>query len=75
MRFNFQKVELKFSKSGLCPVCGKNASRTIKLYQTLNPFNKGDDGSVKTVEKIKSELVADGNRWKISPVLHAKCEA
>lgn len=75
MRINFQAVELKFSKSGICPACGKNASRTKKFFQTLNPFNKNDDGSIKTVAQIKVELVAKGADWKIHPVLHARCEA
>lgn len=74
MRVNFQVVEIKFSKSGICPVCGKIASRTKKFFQTLNPFNKNDDGSIKNVAQIKSELVAKGNDWKIHPVLHARCE-
>lgn len=74
MKVNFQVVELKFSKSGICPACGKSASRTKRFFQTLNPFNTNADGSIKTVEQIKSELVAKGTDWKIHPVLHARCE-
>ena len=74
MKVNFQVVELKFSKSGICPACGKSAIRTKKFFQTLNPFNKNDDGSVKTRDQIMVELSAQASKYRSETIYHAKCE-
>lgn len=75
VRHQFSKVSLTFTKTGICAVCGGKASRSKVFWQTLNPFNTTDYGSVKTVEQIKIELRNEGTKWKDEYVLvHAKCE-
>lgn len=74
-RLVFNKVSMTFTKTGTCHVCGGKASRSRVFYQTLNPYNTNEDGSVKTVQQIKDELRIQGNEWKATYVVrHARCE-
>lgn len=60
--YTFEKVELRFGKSGPCRFCGKRLRRSVTLHQTLNPFNKRD-GVVKTRAQICEELEQKGKEW------------
>lgn len=44
-------------------VNGKRRQKTRKFSQTLNPFNKNQDGSLKTREQIITELKAERDAW------------
>jgi hypothetical protein len=70
----FSKVDISVSKNGECAKCGKKCKRSKAFYQTLNPFNKNADGSVKTRSEILSELHAEARKWSLEPVYHSKCE-
>ncbi|ANR76977.1 hypothetical protein BBB57_01105 [Kosakonia sacchari] len=70
----FDEVSTFAEKSGECDVCGKACKRREKFYQTLNPFNKNPDGSVKTHQEIRKEIELNAIEWKLKPVRHAKCE-
>lgn len=69
----FEEVKLYGSKSGKCSVCGKTATRSIKLTQTINPFNK-KDGRQKKRDEIKQELREELAEWRSRPVVHSRCE-
>jgi len=71
----FKEIKLTASKSGKCAFCGKQAKRTQHFWQTVNPFNKNTDGSVKTSDEIKKEISKEAELWKDSPVYHIKCES
>ena len=70
----FEEVKLYASKSGICPVCGKRATRNQKFQQTINPFNKTKDGIVKTSSEIRPELRQAADAWRLLPTYHSKCE-
>lgn len=70
----FDEISTFAEKSGKCDVCGKACKRREKFYQTLNPFNKNADGSVKTYQEIRKEIELKATEWKLKPVRHAKCE-
>jgi len=74
MRVNFQEYGVSGKKSGACPKCGKKATRSIKFWQTQNPFNKNDEGQIKSVQEILDECKEKLFTWKDEPVFHAKCE-
>jgi len=74
MTRTFQEVSLQGSKSGVCSVCGKKATRKQKFFQTLNPYNKTADGEVKSASMIREELYEKIDEWKKEPVMHARCE-
>lgn len=42
---------------------GKRRQKTRKFSQTLNPFNKNQDGSLKTREDILDELKGERDSW------------
>lgn len=42
---------------------GKKRQETRKFWQTVNPFNCNEDGSVKTREQIYAELNAERDEW------------
>jgi hypothetical protein len=48
----YEKVELRFYKNGKCSICSKPMKRQTTFYQTLNPFNKNKNGSIKTRQEI-----------------------
>jgi hypothetical protein len=73
-KITFPVVEVKPSKSGVCPVCSKKVSRKGSFFQTLNPFNTNTDGSQKTRQQILAELDVKVAAWKLEPVFHVKCE-
>ncbi|EGT4508910.1 hypothetical protein SM080_000727 [Cronobacter sakazakii] len=72
---NFQKVSVVREKAGICEVCGRICKRKKEFYQTLNPFNRTRDGSLKTKADIRKEVTAKANEWSRLPVIHAKCES
>lgn len=57
-RHVYQEIARRRDVSVACTKCGKKLRRTIKAYQTLNPFNRNEDGSSKTAEQIWAELPA-----------------
>lgn len=52
----FQKLEVKQTVKVPCLKCGKKAPRVAKAWQTMNPFNKNKDGSIKSSQEIYREL-------------------
>lgn len=73
-RVTFKEYGASGTKQGKCPKCGKKASRSKKFWQTQNPFNKNDQGDVKSVDEILKENSQKLFAWKEEPVFHAKCE-
>lgn len=74
MRVTFEEVKYHTSKTGKCIVCGKSCTRSIKFFQTINPFNKNEDGTVKNRGEICEELKVKIVMWKAIPPTHQKCE-
>ncbi len=70
----FIEMGFKTSKSGVCPKCGKRATRANHFYQTLNPFNKNADGTLKSSAEIIAEEREKSKVWKALPTFHARCE-
>lgn len=59
----FSDIKLTAVKTYRCS-CGKRCRRQKKFYQTLNPFNKNKDGSVKTERDIIREERAKIEVWR-----------
>lgn len=72
--YRFTEYPLTFRKSVPCTVCGKKVRRQRTFSQTLNPFNKNEDGSVKTVPDIYQALRVQADAWKGEPETHTGCE-
>jgi len=71
-RVTFEEIKWSSEKRFTCS-CGRNLRRRRTFMQTLNPYNKKADGSVKTEADILSELRAEALAWreKKEPCLHA----
>lgn len=61
MKVTFNEVAIKATKRW--KEDGKARTQTRKFYQTLNPFNKNADGTVKTREQILIEITAERDDW------------
>jgi hypothetical protein len=73
--YTFREIGLYPKKSGKCPACGKRATRSKHIYQTLNPYNRNKEtGEVKTAEEIYAEVKVATAAWKDAPTYHARCE-
>ena len=73
-KINFQEYGINGKKTGTCPRCKKKVVRSIKFYQTQNPFNINKDGQPKSVKEILDECKEKLSAWKKEPTFHAKCE-
>jgi hypothetical protein len=71
----FDQVTRSASKRVKCAGCGKSIRRTRTFWQTLNPFNKNPDGTVRTERDIYDALGEQIAAWDQQTERHAKCEA
>jgi hypothetical protein len=63
MRITFDKIELKATRRWIDPETGKKRQQTKTFMQTVNPFNKLPDGTVKDRVTIMAELHAERRDW------------
>jgi hypothetical protein len=61
VRIQFDKIEMKAKR--VWTENGKRRQQTKVFMQTVNPFNKNADGTVKTREQIHKELLAERKAW------------
>jgi len=73
-KITFEVVKLSTYKTGYCKKCGKYITRSKTFDQTINPFNKLPDGTLKNRDDIFQELLEESKQWKSEPVIHARCE-
>jgi hypothetical protein len=71
---HYTEVGFTHKKSGICSICKKRATRSKYFYQTINPFNKNEDGSIKNGGDIMKEENIKADKWKEEPVYHARCK-
>jgi len=75
VRVTFQVVRARQERAGYCPVCGKLAKRSRTFEQTVNPWNRNEDGSEKTPQEVALAVRAEANAWHptADDLTHAKC--
>ena len=61
-RYTFDEIAIKAKKLFTCR-CGRKRTKTMKFFQTLNPFNKNADGSVMTEAGIMKEIQTERAEW------------
>ena len=62
MRYRFDEVSIKAVKRWK-DESGKTRQQTRKFFQTINPFNKNEDGTIKTRDQIMVEIKAERDAW------------
>lgn len=55
--FTFQEVKRKQTISYKCRGCEKHKKKVIEESETVSPFNKNDDGSIKTPEQVSNSVM------------------
>lgn len=66
MRITFNEVAIRATRY-YTDESGKRRQQTKKFWQTINPFNRNADGSVKTREQIVAELEVERAAWLKEP--------
>jgi len=66
MRVRFQEIKLTAKRTW--KEGGKRRQMSKTFMQTLNPFNKNEDGTIKTAEEILAELHAERRAWLARPL-------
>lgn len=66
-RYTFEKVQIKWSKRLPCPECGKKLARSRTFMQTINPWNAHPDGTPRTYEEIRQNVIAEARAWALVP--------
>lgn len=62
-RVRFDEIAVKATRRWVDPSTGKKRQETKVFWQTLNPFNKNADGSIKTAEQIRAEVTSQRDAW------------
>lgn len=65
MRMTFDVVSVRATR--IWRENGRRRQQTREFMQTLNPFNKDDDGNVKTRQQILVEINAARATWLKKP--------
>lgn len=65
MRLTFQRYKGSAPYKVGCSICGKLLKRTATEEHTVNPFNKNEDGSVKTVAQVQASAQAAAEEMAI----------
>jgi hypothetical protein len=73
--YRYDEVSSYAQKSGPCVKCGKRTTRKRKFTNTVNPWNKNPDGTVRTRIEVQDNVNRLAREWQLEPVMHAGCEA
>lgn len=69
----YERITRTASKTVLCTVCGRKLRRQRTFGQTLNPFNKNPDGTLKDRVDIGRALALEVEGWRDTPETHDGC--
>lgn len=63
-RHYYPEITLSAFRLGVCPICGKTRKRSKTFTHTVNPLNRHADGTVKTREEVRADVVAIAAAWR-----------
>lgn len=58
----FEKCPVFQQVPYICSGCGKNRMKTFRTIHTINPFNKNDDGSVRSREQVYAKAREENDK-------------
>lgn len=64
MRITFQAIRRNVTKTVKCECCGKSLRRSTTIENTVNPWNRNDDGTVKTASQVRDDVDAQAKAWE-----------
>lgn len=59
MRYVYQEVSTKKILKKECCKCGKKFQRSITHSNTINPFNRNPDGSIRTPLEVEQKVLKE----------------
>lgn len=75
----FQEVTRSDRVSVKCAGCGKDRVRTVTVTHTINPYNRNDDGSVRSpqevADRVRAELAGRVKETAASTIICKTCLA
>jgi len=69
----YESVKEHRAKSSKCPFCRKPVRRSMTFEHTINPFNKNEDGSIRTYSEVLQRVNEEADKW-IPDFTHDKCK-
>lgn len=71
----YEQVSASTRRNGKCPTCEKHLRRQMTFTETVNPFNKNTDGTVKTWFEVNESVRLKAANWNPDPEYfeHEKC--
>ena len=60
----YDEISTAVTSTGNCPVCGKRVRRSRTFTQTVSPFNRNPDGTVRTRAQVSAAVVAKSRTWQ-----------
>lgn len=74
----FQEYKGRATAAFTCPRCRKkNRKRTFTAHQTVNPFNKNADGTIKNDQEVRQDAIMEAQTQRdqfMNEPLCAACE-
>lgn len=61
---HFRPVKTRRVRTGSCPTCGRKVQRSKTFENTVNPFNRNDDGTVRTPEQVRAHVNDLADAWE-----------
>lgn len=58
----YRGIKASASYTATCSECGKTLNRKVVVEHTVNPFNKADDGEIKTPAQVRSAAYAEADK-------------
>ena len=58
-RVSFQEVRIKTQEKVKCTLCGKMKTKVITACNTVSPFNRNKDGTVRTIKEIRANVIEE----------------
>jgi len=72
--YTYQEVSHREQRRVPCSGCGKKLTRTRTFTNTLSPFNKNPDGTVRTYAEVLAKVKAEGAQWQPTDVQCRACD-
>jgi len=70
----FPEIVVRRSKSGYCHACGKRVRRSRTFSETVNPFNRNEDGAPKSPAEVRVSVNNMADAWE-PDFTHERCES
>ncbi len=74
----FEQVTRKRTVRLKCKSCGKTRTRTVSVTHTINPFNKNEEGFVRSPQEVQQcvsvELDVDVKKLLSDGIICGSCE-